>query len=82
MTTQLTLHHLEYSQSFRVPWMLEELNAPYDLILYSRDTKTMAATCEYLGPTEQTYTSPQRGKELHACQAEFGDSANTANRAV
>lgn len=47
MTTQLTLHHLEYSQSFRVLWMLEELNAPYDLIVYSRDTKTMAAPDEY-----------------------------------
>ena len=27
MTDTLTLHHLEYSQSFRVLWMLEELQA-------------------------------------------------------
>ena len=30
MTDTMTLHHLEYSQSFRVLWMLEELQAPYD----------------------------------------------------
>lgn len=46
-TADLTLHHLEYSQSFRVLWMLEELNAPYDLVVYSRDAKTMAAPEEY-----------------------------------
>ena len=34
MTDTLTLHHLEYSQSFRVLWMLEELQAPYELVVY------------------------------------------------
>ena len=47
MTSTLTLHHLEYSQSFRVLWLLEELNTPYELIVYSRDAKTMAAPDEY-----------------------------------
>ncbi len=47
MSGTLTLHHLEYSQSFRVLWMLEELEIPYDLIVYSRDAKTMAAPAEY-----------------------------------
>ena len=42
MTDTLTLHHLEYSQSFRVLWMLEELQAPYDLVVYDRDARTMA----------------------------------------
>ena len=47
MTDTLTLHHLEYSQSFRVLWMLEELQAPYDLVVYDRDARTMAAPNEY-----------------------------------
>ena len=47
MTDTLTLHHLEYSQSFRVLWMLEELQAPYDLVVYDRDARTMAAPDEY-----------------------------------
>ena len=42
MTDTLTLHHLEYSQSFRVLWMLEELQAPYDLVVYDRDALTMS----------------------------------------
>ena len=41
MSETLTLHHLEYSQSFRVLWMLEELGLPYELIVYSRDARTM-----------------------------------------
>ncbi|MFZ8957796.1 MAG: glutathione S-transferase, partial [Pseudohongiellaceae bacterium] len=35
----LTLHHLEYSQSFRILWLLEELEADYELKIYERDTK-------------------------------------------
>ena len=49
MTDTLTLHHLEYSQSFRVLWMLEELQAVYDLVVYDRDARTMACLL---------YTSP------------------------
>ena len=47
MTDTLTLHHLEYSQSFRVLWMLEELQVPYDLVVYDRDARTMAAPDAY-----------------------------------
>mgnify|MGYP002881019047 CR=1 FL=1 len=47
MTDTLTLHHLEYSQSFRVLWMLEELEAAYNLVAYDRDARTMAAPNEY-----------------------------------
>tara|TARA_B100000902_G_scaffold377086_1_gene408971 strand:- start:553 stop:1239 length:687 start_codon:yes stop_codon:yes gene_type:complete len=47
MTDTLTLHHLEYSQSFRILWMLEELQIPYDLVVYDRDARTMAAPDEY-----------------------------------
>lgn len=32
----LTLHHLEYSRSQRVLWLLEELGVPYDLVRYAR----------------------------------------------
>ncbi len=43
----LTLHHLEYSQSYRVLWLLEELGADYELKLYERDKKTRLAPAEY-----------------------------------
>lgn len=43
----LTLHHLEYSQSFRVLWLLEELGYEYELKLYQRDKETHQAPLEY-----------------------------------
>lgn len=43
----ITLHHLEYSQSFRVLWLLEELAIKYELIKYRRDPKTNLAPPEY-----------------------------------
>lgn len=43
----LTLHHLEYSQSFRILWLLEELGAAYELKLYERDKRTMLAPADY-----------------------------------
>lgn len=43
----LTLHHLEYSQSFRVLWLLEALGAPYELKVYNRDPKTRLAPDDY-----------------------------------
>jgi len=43
----LTLHHLEYSQSFRVLWLLEILGTPYDLKVYDRDPKTRLASAAY-----------------------------------
>ncbi|MXP09379.1 glutathione S-transferase family protein [Pseudoblastomonas halimionae] len=39
----LTLHHLEYSQSFRILWLLEELGADYLLERYDRDPKSRLA---------------------------------------
>ncbi|KAL4723029.1 hypothetical protein ACLX1H_010270 [Fusarium chlamydosporum] len=32
----LTIHHLQVSQSERIPWLCEELNVPYELKLYKR----------------------------------------------
>jgi len=48
----LTLHHLEYSQSFRILWLLEELEADYNLRKYDRDPETR------LAPTELKELSP------------------------
>ena len=43
----ITLHHLEYSQSFRILWLLEEIGAPYELKVYKRDAETRLAPAEY-----------------------------------
>lgn len=43
----LTLHHLENSQSFRIVWLLEELQADYELKIYARDAVTSLAPAEY-----------------------------------
>ena len=43
----ITLHHLEYSQSFRILWLLEEIGEPYELKLYRRDPKSNLAPPEY-----------------------------------
>ena len=42
----ITLHHLEYSQSFRILWLLEELGTEYELKVYERDKKTHQAPRE------------------------------------
>jgi len=43
----ITLHHLEYSQSFRILWLLEELGVEYELKSYQRDPKTRLAPNDY-----------------------------------
>jgi glutathione S-transferase len=43
----LTLHHLEYSQSFRILWLLEALGAEYELKLYNRDPESNLAPDDY-----------------------------------
>lgn len=42
----LLLHHLEASRSIRVVWLLEYLEAPYELKLYPRDQQTKLAEAE------------------------------------
>jgi glutathione S-transferase len=42
----LTVHHLNESRSQRVLWLLEELETPYDLKVYSRDKQTRLAPPE------------------------------------
>ena len=43
----LTLHHLEYSQSFRILWLLEALGEPYELKSYNRDPESNLAPDDY-----------------------------------
>jgi glutathione S-transferase len=43
----ITLHHLEYSQSFRILWLLEELRIDYELVSYDRDPKSHLAPDSY-----------------------------------
>ncbi len=43
----LTLHHLEYSQSFRILWLLEELGTDYELKFYERNKDTFQAPADY-----------------------------------
>lgn len=42
----IVVHHLERSRSQRVVWLLEELERPYEIKRYARDTKTMLAPPE------------------------------------
>lgn len=39
----IKVHHLENSRSQRVLWLLEELELPYQVVHYQRDSKTMLA---------------------------------------
>lgn len=43
----ITLHHLEYSQSFRILWLLEELGIDFELVKYDRDPTTHLAPEAY-----------------------------------
>ncbi|MEN6670100.1 glutathione S-transferase [Psychrobacter sp. B38] len=39
----IRLHHLNQSRSLRILWLLEELNVPYEIVSYQRDTETRLA---------------------------------------
>ena len=43
----LTVHHLGVSQSERIVWLCEELEIPYELVIYDRDPVTRLAPAEY-----------------------------------
>jgi glutathione S-transferase len=43
----LTVHHLGRSQSERIVWLCEELEIPYELKRYARDSVTMLAPADY-----------------------------------
>src|SRR6201988_3311763 len=44
----LTLHHLNYSRSQRILWLLEELGTPYEIKKYQRDPTTRLAPPELM----------------------------------
>ena len=44
----ITVHHLENSRSQRILWMLEEIDAEYEVVRYARDPATMLAPPELL----------------------------------
>lgn len=44
----ITVHHLNRSRSHRILWLLEELEAPYDVVRYERDKVTNLAPAELL----------------------------------
>jgi glutathione S-transferase len=44
----LTVHHLNNSRSQRILWLLEELGAPYEIVLHQRDAVTSLAPPELL----------------------------------
>ena len=44
----IKLHHLNRSRSLRILWLLEEIGAPYEFILHTRDEKTNLAPPELL----------------------------------
>ena len=43
----IVVHHLENSQSIRVLWLLEELNAEYEIQHYKRNVETSLAPIEF-----------------------------------
>ena len=43
----LTVHHLGKSQSERIVWLCEELEIPFELKRYTRDTVTVLAPADY-----------------------------------
>ncbi|KAF2498585.1 glutathione S-transferase [Lophium mytilinum] len=49
----LTVHHLQYSQSERIPWLCEELGIPYTLKLYQRDPMLAPKAIKDLNPIGQ-----------------------------
>lgn len=44
----ITVHHLTYSRSNRILWLLEEIGIPYEMVTYHRDPRTMRAPPELL----------------------------------
>jgi glutathione S-transferase len=49
----LTVHHLQVSQSERIPWLCEELQIPYNLILHQRDPVFSPQSIKDLNPLGQ-----------------------------
>lgn len=42
----ITIHHLNNGRSHRIVWLLEELELPYEIVLYQRNPATLRAPAE------------------------------------
>lgn len=78
----ITVHHLNNSRSQRVLWLLEELDLPYEVRRYQRDSKTMLAPPELravhpLGKspviTDGAITVAESGAIFEYLLAQYGD---------
>ena len=69
----LTLHHLNYSRSIRVIWLLEELGIEYDLVKYERDENFRAPSA--LKAIHPLGKAPVLVDESLACTSDFDDEA-------
>jgi glutathione S-transferase len=49
----LTIHHLQVSQSERLPWLCEELQIPYNLVIHHRDPIFSPQSIKDLNPIGQ-----------------------------
>lgn len=50
MTDKIILHHLEYSRSERIIWVLEELGIPYEIKVYKRKHGRAPFDCKEVHP--------------------------------
>ncbi|KAJ3118122.1 hypothetical protein HK100_000668 [Physocladia obscura] len=70
----ITLHHLEHSRSFRIAWLLEELNVKYDMKVYPRDPITRQAPVDLLAvhPLGKSPVIVDNSFDPHVVVAESG----------
>ena len=82
----LTVHHLGKSQSERIVWLCEELEIPYQLKCYARDSVTMLAPADYkaLHPigaapviTDDNLVLPESGAVIEYIIAKYGNGRLT-----
>lgn len=67
MPPLIRLHHLDHSRSFRILWLLEELEVPYELVAYQRDPVTRLAppALEAVHPLGKAPMLEDEGRILH-----------------
>ncbi|MCJ1310809.1 hypothetical protein MMC25_004476 [Agyrium rufum] len=60
----LTVHHLQVSQSERIPWLCEELSIPYNLTLHQRSPYFSPQSIKDLNPLGQAPVIQDSSKNL------------------
>ena len=63
----IRVHHLDHSRSFRILWLLEELELPYELVQHHRDRETRLAppSLQLLHPLGKAPLIEDDGRVLH-----------------